>query len=256
MNTQKLKILPFLAFLLLFCGTVIPAQEISTEMETVNHTLFDRLLEKHVKNGVVDYKGLKQDETTLEEYLGILEKVDPDKLSRNDQFAFYINAYNAWTIKLILTGYPGVKSIKELGSFFKSPWKKKICRIGGKVITLDNIEHDILRPRFKDPRIHFAVNCASTDCPPLRKEAYRGSILDKQLDDATKGFLNDPKKNYLAGEKLYVSKIFEWFGDDFDNRIVEFFLKYAQGDLKKNLLKNQDKIEVKYLDYDWSLNGR
>ena len=254
MNTRKLRLLIFPAFLLLFWGTVLSAKE--TSREAVNHDLFDQLLEKHVKNGVVDYKGLKQNETKLEEYLGVLEMVDPEKLSRNDQFAFFINAYNAWTIKLILTGYPGVKSIKELGSFFRSPWKKKICRIGGEVITLDDIEHAILRPRFKDPRIHFAVNCASKDCPPLRKEAYRGSILDKQLDDATKQFLNDPKKNYLDGKTLYVSEIFEWFGDDFDNRIVEFFLRYAQEDLKKNLLKDQNAIEVKYLDYDWSLNGR
>jgi len=254
MKRLKLILLPLLAFLLTLWGTVLFATE--TSKETINHILFDRLLEKHVKDGFVDYRGLKQNEAKLEEYLRVLEKVNPEKLSRDDQFAFYVNAYNAWTIKLILTGYPGVKSIKELGGFFKSPWKKKICRIGGEVITLDHIEHDILRPRFKDPRVHFAVNCASKDCPPLREEAYRGSILDKQLDDAAKRFLNDSKKNYLDGKKLYASKIFEWFGDDFDNRVVKFFLKYAQGDLKKNLLKNQDEIEVKYLDYDWSLNGR
>ncbi len=254
MNNVKIKILSAISFLLIIGQLLLPEQTISNE--SINHNLFDQLLENHLKNGVVDYKGLKQNEAKLEEYLIVLEKAEPEALSRDDQFAFYINAYNAWTIKLILTGYPGVKSIKELGSFFKSPWKKKICRIGGEVVTLDYIEHAILRPRFKDPRVHFAINCASKDCPPLRKETYRGSVLDKQLDDATKRFLNDPKKNYLDGEKLYVSKIFEWFGDDFDNRIVEFFLKYAQGDLKKNLLKHQNKIEVKYLDYDWSLNGK
>jgi len=254
MYTRKFQMIPLLGILLLFWGTILPATE--TSNEAINHHLFDELLEKHVKQGVVDYKGLKQNEAKLEEYLRVLEKVDPEKLSRDDQFAFYINAYNAWTIKLILTGYPGVKSIKELGSFFKSPWKKKICRIGGEVITLDDIEHAILRPRFKDPRVHFAVNCASKDCPPLREEAFRGSTLDKQLDDVTKRFLNNPEKNYLDGKKLYVSKIFEWFGDDFDNKVVDFFLKHARGSLKKDLLKNQDEIEVKYLDYDWSLNGR
>ena len=254
MNKGKIKILSAISFLLIIGLLLLPEQAISNE--SVNHNLFDELLEKHLKNGVVDYRGLKQNEATLDDYLIVLEKAEPEALSRDDQFAFYINAYNAWTIKLILTGYPGVKSIKELGSFFKSPWKKKICRIGGEVVTLDYIEHAILRPRFKDPRVHFAINCASKDCPPLRKETYRGSVLDKQLDDAAKRFLNDPKKNYLDGKKLYVSKIFEWFGDDFDNRIVEFFLKYAQGDLKKNLLKHQNKIEVKYLDYDWSLNGK
>ena len=134
---------------------------------TVDNSIWALLLEKYVKTGVVNYQGFKTDEESLNQYLKVLEKIDPDTLSTNEQFAFYVNAYNAWTIKLILSGYPGIKSIKDLGSLFKTPWKKKICRIDGDIITLDDIEHKIIRPRFKDPRVHFAINCASKSCPPL-----------------------------------------------------------------------------------------
>ncbi len=148
---------------------------------SVDNSVYAELLKKYVKEGVVDYQGFKSEETNLDQYLKVLEKTDSSKLSRNEQFAFYINAYNAWTIKLILSGYPGVKSIKEFGGIFKSPWKKKLARIDGEIVTLDHIEHGILRPHYKDPRVHFAINCASKGCPPLRAEPYRGDLLDQQL---------------------------------------------------------------------------
>ena len=132
----------------------------------VDNTLYAELLAKYVKNGVVNYQGFKEEEDKLDRYLQILEGTNTESLSHNEQFAFYINAYNAWTIKLVLTGYPGIESIKDLGGFFTSPWKKSIARIDGKVLTLDQIENDILRPRFADPRVHFAINCASKSCPP------------------------------------------------------------------------------------------
>jgi len=201
----------------------------------VDHSLYGELLEKYVKNGVVDYQGFKNEEAELDRYLKVLEQVDTKNLSRNEQFAFYVNAYNAWTIKLILSGYPGVKSIKDLGSLFKSPWKKRICRIDGDVISLDDIEHNILRPRFKDPRVHFAVNCASKGCPPLRSEPYRGSVLDQQLDEMGRSFINNSDRNRLEGRTLYVSKIFDWFGEDFNEDVIGFFLKYTTGDLKKTI---------------------
>lgn len=225
-------------------------------VQRVDHSLYAGLLKKYVKNGVVDYAGFKKEETQLNQYLSTLEKTDTKALPHNAQFAFYINAYNAWTIKLILTGYPGVKSIKDLGSFFKSPWKKKIARIDGKVLTLDHIENDILRPRFKDPRVHFAINCASKSCPPLQSEPYRGDILDQQLTEVTEAFINDPDRNRLEGDKLYVSKILKWYSEDFDDDIVGFFIKYAKGALRQKLQKNMKHIEVEYLDYDWSLNGK
>ena len=222
----------------------------------VDQGLYATLLSKYVKSGIVNYQGFKNDEENLDQYLKVLEKIDTGTLSRNEKFAFYINAYNAWTIKLILSAYPDVKSIKDLGSLFKSPWKKKICRIDGKIMTLDDLEHNILRPRFKDPRVHFAINCAAKSCPPLRSEPYRGNELDQQLDKMTKAFINGPVNNRLEDHTLYVSRIFKWFKEDFDDDIVDFFLKYAKTDLKGGLEAKRVKIKVKYLDYDWSLNGK
>jgi len=230
--------------------------ETGSSSQVVDNTIYAELLEKYVKDGVVDYEGFKNIEAKLEQYLKVLEKIDTKTLSRNEQFAFYVNAYNAWTIKLILGGYPGIKSIKDLGSLFKSPWKKKICRIDGEIITLDDIEHNILRPRFKDPRVHFAINCAAKSCPPVRSEPYRGGELDQQLDEMTRAFINDLKNNRLEDHTLYVSSIFKWFKEDFKKDIIGFFLKYAKGDLKKQLEANKEKIRVKYLDYNWSLNGK
>ncbi|HDZ90518.1 MAG TPA: DUF547 domain-containing protein [Deltaproteobacteria bacterium] len=183
-------------------------------LQKVDNRIYQELLEKYVRNGQVDYRGFKEEEKELDRYLEVLEQVDSEALSRDDRFAFYINAYNAWTIKLILTGYPDVKSIKDLGSFFRSPWKKKICRIDGEVISLDQIEHGILRPRFKDPRVHFAINCAAKGCPPLRSVPYEGTNLDQQLDEMAAAFINDPSRNRLERNTLYASRIFDCFEED------------------------------------------
>ena len=123
-------------------------------------------------------------------------------------------------------------------------------------MTLDQIENDILRPRFADPRVHFAINCASRSCPPLKSEPYRGDVLDQQLTEVTEAFINDPDRNRLEGSTLYVSKIFKWYSGDFNDDIVGFFIKYAGGALREKLRKNRKGIKVKYLDYDWSLNGK
>lgn len=221
-----------------------------------DNRIFAELLTQYNHNGVVDYAGFKKEEARLDAYLDLLAGVDPNSLARNDRFAFYANAYNAWTIKLILTGYPGVASIKDLGNFFKSPWKKKFVRLGGEVITLDHIEHDILRPQFRDPRVHMAVNCASKSCPPLWHEPFSGSRLADQLDSATRQFINNPSFNRIENGKLYVSRIFKWFSEDFDDDVIGFFERYAEGELKHALMANRSTLKVKYLDYDWSLNGR
>ena len=202
----------------------------------------------------MDYAGFQSEETKLDKYLDSLEKVDIEMLSRDEQFAFYANAYNAWTIKLILSKYPKIKSIKSLGVFNTGPWKKKVVRLKGEKVSLDNVEHDILRPQFKDPRVHFAINCAAKSCPPLRPEAFRGDILNQQLDDSTRSFINDPKSYRLEGNNLYVSRIFKWFSEDFRDGALGFFQQYAEGDLKEKLSK-PGKINVKYLKYDWTLNG-
>ncbi len=221
----------------------------------VDNRLYAELLKKYVRAGKVNYAGFKKEEAKLDRYLEILEDVDPVGLSRDEQFAFYVNAYNAWTIKLILSGYPDVSSIKDLGSLLKSPWKKKIVRINGEVISLDHVEHEILRPRYGDPRVHFAINCAAKSCPPLRPEPFSGAILDQQLGDSTRSFINDPKSYRLEDNELYVSRIFKWFSEDFNDDIHGFFLKYANGDLAEELKAKTGRIVVKYLHYDWSLNG-
>ena len=217
--------------------------------------IFAELLTKYSHNGVVDYAGFKKEEARLDAYLEVLAGIKPDSLSRDDRFAFYANAYNAWTIKLILTGYPGIESIKDLGSFFKSPWKKAFVKLGGKVITLDTIEHDILRPQFKDPRVHMAVNCASKSCPPLWPEPFVGSRLNDQLNAATGKFINNPGFNRIEGNTLYVSRIFKWFSEDFNDDVIGFFEQYATGELKSKIRVHRSSLKVKYLDYDWSLNG-
>ena len=127
----------------LLCFLIMSLTTTALAAQGVDHSLYAGLIENYVKDGAVDYQGFKDNEATLDQYLKVLEGVNPKTLSRDEQFGFYINAYNAWTIKLILTGYPGVKSIKDLGSLFSSPWKKKMCRIDGKIITLDDIEHNI-----------------------------------------------------------------------------------------------------------------
>jgi hypothetical protein len=224
------------------------------QASTVNHGIWADLLGKYVKPGGVDYTGFKTEEDRLDQYLKVLKDTDPEKLSRNEQYAYYINAYNAWTIKLILSGYPDVKSIKDFGTILKSPWQKKWVHINAEVITLDDVEHNILRPRFKDPRVHFAINCAAASCPPLRAEPYRGQTLDQQLDDSTRAFVNNENSYRLDGNNLFVSRIFNWFSEDFSNGALEFYLKYAEGNLKEKLASQKDTLEVKYLHYDWSLN--
>lgn len=163
-----------------------------------------------MKDGVVDYQGFKKEEQTLDQYLNLLDKTDPAELSRNEQYAYYINVYNVYTLKLILDNFKDGKpldSIKDIGGLFKSPWKIDFVKAGGKVYKLDDIEHNVLRPTFKDPRVHFAVNCASKSCPPLISVPYQGDTLDQQLDENTISFLNDSKHNYLDGN-LYTSAEF------------------------------------------------
>ena len=222
----------------------------------VDHSIYAELLNKYVINGKVDYAGFKSEEAKLDQYLKLLEAVDSKSLSENEQFAFYANAYNAWTIKLILSRYPDLKSIKDLGSLFKSPWKKQIVRLDGQVMTLDNIEHDILRPRFKDPRVHFAINCAAISCPPLRSEPYRGDSLSNQLNDSTKSFLNSPGSYKFEGDDFYVSRIFKWFAEDFNYDVLGFYLNYANEALRQKLEAKRNTLRIKYLHYDWRLNGR
>ncbi|MCF6248029.1 MAG: DUF547 domain-containing protein [Desulfobacula sp.] len=221
---------------------------------SVDNTLYASLLKSHVIKNRVNYDGFKKDEQKLDTYLAILSSTDIDSLSKTEQFAFYINAYNAFTIKLILTRYPGINSIKEIGTFFTNPWQKKFIKLQKRSVTLDYIEHDILRPIFKDPRVHFAINCASKSCPPLRNEPYEPSTLEDQLDNQTKKFINDKKNNFLKNNILFLSKIFAWFDEDFSDKPVQFIQRFANDELKATIRSAGQDIKLKYLPYDWSLN--
>lgn len=241
--------------LIVFCLLVLAEVSFAADGQ-LNQKPWAELLKKYVHNGVVDYAGFQRDETTLDRYLENLAAQTPEQLSRNAQYAFYVNAYNAWTVKMILSAYPGIKSIKDLGGFFKSPWEKPIVRVGTQTFTLDEIEHKKLRPRFKDPRIHFVVNCASISCPPLRSEPYDAKKLEAQLDDATRAFLNNPVNYRLEGSNFYVSRLFKWYSEDFEDDAVGFYLKYAREDLKADIQAAGSALTVKYLNYDWRLNGK
>lgn len=248
----RLKLLPAL----LVVGLLLPAAVVIAAGGDADHRLWAELLGKYVQNGMVDYAGFQRDEARLDRYLEKLAAIRPGDLTRNGRFAFYVNAYNAWTVKLILGAYPDIKSIKDLGGLLKSPWQKPIARIDNQTLTLDEIEHQILRPQFKDPRIHFAVNCASKSCPPLISEPYRADRLDQQLEEVTRSFLNHPDNYRFDGTDFYVSRIFKWYGEDFDDDVIGFYLTYAENGLKARLEAARPTLKVKYLDYDWGLNGR
>lgn len=224
--------------------------------EHLKHEQWTSLLKKHVdESGNVDYAGLKEDETQLDAYLKVLSNHHPSaSWNKNDQLAFWINAYNAFTVKLIVKHYP-VKTIKELGgSIYKinTPWDIKFIKIGEETYDLNNIEHGIIRKEFNEPRIHFAVNCASVSCPKLRNEAYVGSKLEAQLEDQTKSFINNSTKNNIKKKTANLSKLFRWFKGDFEQgktSVIDFINKYAGTKITK-------KTKIEYLDYDWNLNEK
>lgn len=210
-----------------------------------SHETWDALLKKHVSaTGQVNYKGIKAEKSKLEDYLKTLSTNAPEESwSKAEQMAFWINAYNAFTIKLIVDNYP-TSSITKLHA--GKPWDQKWIKIGSKTYTLNNIENDILRPQFKDARIHFAVNCAAKSCPPLLNAAWTAANLNANLDAQAKKFINNPAFNKLSEKKAEVSKIFEWYAADF-GKLIDFLNKYAT-------TKVSAKAKVSYLEYDWGLN--
>jgi Protein of unknown function, DUF547 len=227
----------------------------NTNSSPINHDRWDQLVKKHVKDdGFVDYKGFIRDSMELNRYLDQLSAVHPDdkSWSRNEQMAYWINAYNAFTIKLVVKNYPveSIKDIKKGIAFVNSVWDIKFIKIQGFTYDLNNIEHNILRPVFKDARVHAAVNCASFSCPRLRQEAYTAEKLDSQLEDAMKKFLADPLRNNITAEKVEISEIFKWFKGDFD-RDAGSLIAYIN---KFSAQKISDNTELKYLDYNWVLN--
>ncbi|WP_080237235.1 DUF547 domain-containing protein [Spirosoma rigui] len=242
--------------LLSFREPVTPPVHATVAAEPVSHALFDQLAKKYInEKGLVNYKGFKSDEKELKKYLDLLAKNPPtDKWSQEEQMAYWINAYNANTIQLILEHYP-VKSIKDIGSkikipFVNTPWDIKFIKVGNETYDLNRIEHGTLRKKFDDKRIHFALVCAARSCPRLRNEAYTGAKLNAQLDDQGSDFLNNPAKNAITAKKASLSKYFDWYKGDWkdDNKSVEYWVnKYSKTKI------NQD-TQISFLDYNWDLN--
>lgn len=246
----------------------------TSHAELLNHQGWDNLLKEHVillRGGQateVDYAGMAQHREALRAYLDQVSRVSLaqfDLASPTDQLAFLINAYNAWTVELILTAYPNLESIKDLGSLFRSPWGKAYIPLLGETRSLDDIEHNLIRgsERYEDPRIHFAVNCASIGCPALRNEAYSVTRLDDQLEDQLQLFLADRTRNRLQGGYLQVSSIFKWYSEDFEKGWMGFdslsqFFSYHSTllGLTEDEVRsvNSGEIEIEFLDYDWRLN--
>lgn len=225
----------------------------SFAQQAPSHQQWDRLVKKHVNAyGMVNYKGFQKDKAELDSYLKMLGDNAPRSAwNQNEQKAYWINAYNAYTVALILKHYP-VKSIKDIGGkIYKvnTPWDIKFINIGGKKYDLNNIEHGILRKKFDDPRIHFALVCAAVSCPRLRNEAYTAILLDAQLEDAGRDFLADKSKNKVSSDKAELSKYFTWYQGDFTSNgsLADFINKYST-------TKINAKTRISYLDYNWSLN--
>lgn len=219
--------------------------EITTDGKTIDHKQWNDLLQKHVSaKGNVDYKGFKKDAAALQSYLDLLAKNLPEKSwSKNAVLAYWINAYNAYTVKLILDNYP-VKSIKKIDN----PWDKEFFTLGTKKYSLGEIEHKILR-KMNEPRIHFAINCASYSCPNLLNEAYTENNLQSQLESAAKSFINDKTKNSITANKIEISSIFDWFTGDFKKGVtlIDFLNKYSTVKIDKN-------AKISYKEYNWNLN--
>ncbi len=236
------------------------------------HAAWSALLKKHVrwlpdgKRSQADYKGFAADRAQLKAVLdsySTVPKASFDGWNKAQQQAFLVNAYNAFTVELILTEYPNLKSIKDLGSLLQSPWKKKFFTLLGEQHHLDWIEHEQLRSVYKDPRVHAAVNCASIGCPALRDEAFTAAKLDAQLDDGMRRFMGDNTRNRVKGGQVEVSSIFKWFKEDFNSgyrgfkQVEDVFATYAEQLTDKpdeQAALRAKSLPVSYLDYDWSLN--
>lgn len=228
----------------------------TTSDKAPNHQIWNELTKKNVsQDGQVNYKGFIQDSLKLNKYLGLISAGAPNKKTWNndEQIAYWINAYNAYTVQLIIRNYP-LKSIKEIGGripFINSSWDVKFIQLGGETLDLNNIEHGILRKEFEEPRVHFGLNCASVSCPKLRNEAYTAEKLESQLTDQAKAFINDASKNKIGdGKNIKISKLFNWFEGDFKNTspdIPTFLSRYSK-------VKISEDANIDYLDYNWNLN--
>jgi hypothetical protein len=238
----------------------------ATSAQPIDHAAWDRLLKTYVRpdaDGLnrVDYAAFKRDgQAALKDYIAKLEAVDPATLPRPEQFALFANLYNAKTADIVLDHYP-VKSIRDislggglLGVFTGGPWKAKALEMKGVELSLDDIEHGMLRPVFKDPRVHYAVNCASVGCPNLGTEAFTGAQLDAQLDAAARAYVNHPRGADPKPDGLVVSSIYDWYQQDFggsEDGVIAHLKTYADPALAQKL---EGTTSIADYAYDWSLN--
>lgn len=245
-----MSIRPLVLLLLFSCLTI------TSMAAPPSHSGWNRLLKQYVnERGMVDYQGMKRDQARLKTYLDLLSQNPPTPAwSTNEQMAYWINAYNAFTVQLILDHYP-VASIKAIGSAVQiphvnTPWTEKFFSIGGRKMSLDNIANGTLRKQFNDPRIHFALVNAAKSGPRLRNEAYTPARLAEQLNEQGVDFLNDPTKNAIAPTRASLSKLFDWYKSDFTKNkrsVVYWVNRYSQ-------TKMADDIAISYLDFNWQLN--
>jgi hypothetical protein len=227
------------------------------DSQPISHTAFDVILKEYVsEEGWVDYQGLLADRKRLDDYLEILSVNHPNEenWSRNERLAYWINAYNAFTLQLILDNYPvqSIKDIKKGIPFVNTVWDIKFIKIEEKEYDLNNIEHGIIRSEFNEPRIHFAVNFASYSCPVLQNFAYTAEELDQQLDHAAKEFFNDPRRNRISENILELSKILSWYRGDFKQEgkeVLDYVRKYSKVNISED-------PSVSYLEYNWRLNDK
>lgn len=245
-----------------------------------SHSIYDSVLKKYVKNGRVDYKGFKASEEEFDTYLrdlGSVSERDYTNWSQEEKLAFWINAYNAFTIKAVIDNYPikgSVFSIYPRNSILQidGVWDKLQFQAVGKTVTLEEIEHEILRKQFNEPRIHFAIVCASLGCPDLRSEAYSADIINEQLESAAIEFVNNPEKGVkinTADKVVKISKIFKWFGEDFiqgfgntelfkdidikERAVFNFIRNHVESQEERAFLES-NQFKISYLNYDWILN--
>lgn len=227
----------------ILCCSFIFAME-----EKPDHSLWGELLQKHVaNNGNVNYKGFLKDRQELKKYLNHLSQNPPkENWSKNEKLAFYINAYNAFTVELIIENYP-IKSIKDI----RNPWGQNFIQLGDESISLNDIEHNILR-KMNEPRIHFAINCASVSCPKLHNKPFTAEQLDKQLDQVTRAFINS-SENTISENELQLSNIFKWYEKDYLVNGIRSLAHYVS---QYTDVKINPNAKVNFLDYNWDLNEK
>lgn len=243
-----------LSFMIVLLVGQVPGFSQSRQIDSAGlHRPFDILLRLYVEGDRVDYDhfaNMPEDVRRLSEYVDTLESQNLAGFTRDDSLAYWINLYNAATLELVLQHYP-VKSIKDIDE----PWERKVVEVSGKPLSLNEIENTIIRPQFKDARIHFALNCAAIGCPPLAKRAYIPDSLDAQLDAACRRALHDERWVQIGEKEIKVSKIFEWYRQDFvddSGSIREFIARYRPEDREDLLDQNR---ELKFLNYNWKLNN-